>query len=253
MLSKRIIPTLLCRGRNLYKGKQFKSWRSVGLVMQAVKVHQARGVDELILMDISATREKRGPDLSLVRELGDCCFTPLTVGGGVTKLQDVESLLRAGADKVAICSGIWGFGNTLLDQCVARFGGQAIVAVVEYHEMGFIGRPTTSIDCGRSQSYASPLDTAKDYAQRGAGEILLSSVARDGMMEGYDLKTIREVSQLVSVPLIASGGCGSYEHALAAIKAGADAVATGAMLQFTDATPAGMAEFLHDKGVEVRR
>ena len=232
MLSKRIIPQLLCRGRQLIKGKQFKSWRSVGVAAQAVRVHQMRGVDELMLLDIGATAEGRGPDISLVEELSEVCFMPLTVGGGIRTVGDAKALLRAGADKIAI-----GAAGTLAIYHVAdSLGAQAVVGIINYHDHAPHGIAAL----------------AHQYEQCGAGEILLQCIDREGIMEGYDIETLEEVTSAVSVPVIASGGCGSYEHMLEAIRAGADAVGVGSLFQFQDETPRGAAEYLHQRGVEVR-
>jgi len=250
MLAKRIIPTLLIRGRQLVKGKQFKAWRSVGMAAQAVKIHQARGVDELIMLDIAATKERRGPDLELIKELTGELFSPLTVGGGVRTVQDAENLLRAGADKIALCTWIGDGRSTLLDDCVRHFGSQAIVAVVECNKnsMG----PYCSTHSGEREWYARPYETAIRFANQGAGEILLNDVPRDGMMTGYNLDLLRMVAKAVEVPVIVSGGCSGYQNMLEAIQAGADGVAAGALFQFTDDTPRGAAEYLKANGVEVR-
>lgn len=236
-LAKRIIPTLLCRGRQLVKGVAFNSWRSVGLVAQAVRIHQARGVDELVLLDIAATSEGRGPDLKLVEELTKDCFMPIAVGGGVRTVEDVKALLRAGADKVVIRTG----GAELVRAVAPVVGCQAIVAAVD-------AKPTNH----GGGMYRWARNTAKEFQEAGAGEILLTSVMREGTMTGYDLYLIQDVSQAVTIPVIAHGGCGTYKHMLEAIEAGADAVAAGAMFQFTDQTPRGAAEYLQAHGVETR-
>lgn len=252
MLATRIIPTLLCRGRQLVKGKQFKSWRSVGLVSQAMRIHQARGVDEVILLDIQATKEKRGPDLKLIEELSRECSCPITVGGGVQSTYDVEALLRAGADKIAICSAAMKSQFKLIEDCAKRFGSQAIVAVVEYDNHKLTGQPIITTMGGKYQHYGDPYGMAMELVRSGAGEIMLSSVHRDGMMLGYDTALVNYIARSISVPLIVSGGCGTYGHMLDAINAGADAVAAGAIFQFTDQTPRGAAEYLQKHGVEVR-
>jgi cyclase len=247
MLAKRVIPTMLCRGRTLVKGERFDGWRSIGHVAQAARVHARRGVDELLILDIAATAEGRGPDLSLVRELSEGCFIPITVGGGVRSLQDIDALLRAGADKVAICTGLFE-KKDLLREASERFGAQAIVACMEMRGLTITYR---SGRCTARQNAHDPVLTA---AMRSvfAGEILLQSVERDGTMAGYDLELIREISQAVSVPVIASGGCSGYEDMHAAFQAGADACAAGALFAFTDATPRGAAKFLHNHGVVMR-
>ena len=245
MLARRIIPTMLVRGRTLVKGEQFDSWRSIGHAAQAAKIHATRGVDELCILDISATAEHRGPDLKMVSELAEGCFIPITIGGGVRKLSDINALLRAGADKIAICTSAQEHPK-LIPEAAARFGSQAIVGVVEARGS------MVSVRCGKILMEASPVEWAKRLEADGVGEILLTSVDRDGMMNGYDLDLIHAVTQAVGVPVIASGGCGTYEHMLEAFRAGADACASGAMFAFTDNTPKEAAQYLKQQGIEVR-
>lgn len=244
-LARRIIPTLLCRGRELIKGQQFKSWRSAGLAMQAARIHAMRGVDEIVLLDIGATPEGRGPDLDLVRELSECMFMPLAVGGGIRTIAHVEQLLRAGADKVVIGTALID-DPTLLPACKAHFGAQAIIASIDVYSGNVIkgcGKTLTAIN-----AYRWPLACEL----HGAGEILLTSVVREGTMSGYDLGLIHEISKSLTIPLIANGGCGNYQHMIDALQVGADAVAAGAMFQFTDATPLEAARYLQKAGIEVR-
>ena len=250
MLASRIIPTLLCRGRQLVKGSQFKSWRSVGVAMQAAKVHALRGVDELIILDIGATPEGRGPDLDLVRELSEYCFTPLTVGGGVRTVDDVNDLLRAGADKVAVGAASQRRPSFIAD-CHDRFGCQAIVVSIDVLNNTVASR-SGALHYQHDGGFIPPKEWAVGVEELGGGEILLTSIDREGMMSGYDLDLIKAVSEAVKIPVIAHGGCGSYQHMLEAINAGASAVAAGAMFQFTDQTPKGAAEYLQQHGVEVR-
>jgi cyclase len=249
MLCKRIIPTMLVRGRTLVKGERFDSWRSIGHAAQAAKVHARRGVDELMILDISATAEGRGPDLDLVRELSEGCFIPITVGGGVRSLADIDALLRAGADKVAIGKG-WHEVPGLIRDAAARFGRQAIVGIVDDQQYGSWNHPEWA--CTNAICRKQAVMDCGWLAREGAGEILLQSVDRDGTMQGYDLETIREVSSAVSIPIIASGGCGTPEHMLEAFRAGADACAAGAMFAFSDETPKGVARYLKSAGVEMR-
>lgn len=243
-LATRIIPTLLCRGRQLVKGKQFNAWRSVGLVTQAVRIHQSRGVDELVLLDIAATTEGRGPDLSLIEELTENCFMPLTVGGGVRSVDDVKALLRAGADKVVIGTAALE-RPALVKEITDIVGSQAIVVAIDHTIRGVVLRGRVLLTPGIEQA-------AMHLTAMGAGEILLTSVAREGMMTGYCLDTISALREAVSVPVISHGGCGEYAHMLEAIKAGASAVAAGSLFQFTDATPRGAAEYLAQHGIETR-
>lgn len=245
MLAKRIIPTILCRGRQLVKGKRFNAWRTVGLAAQAVQIHQARGVDEICLLDIAATNDHRGPDIDLIRELSDTLFAPLTVGGGICTVHDIRAVLLAGADKVVIGSAA-AAPSDLVRKAAGDFGSQAIVVSVDVRN----NLPHTH--SGRLAIPVTPAGYAMDMAERGAGEILLQAIDRDGTMEGYDLDLIREVSQAVDIPVIASGGCSGPRNMVEAIHAGASAVAAGALFQFTDHTPKSCAEYLNNNGIEAR-
>lgn len=233
-LAVRIIPTLLARGSKLVKGRRFSADRVVGHVQQAARIHQSRGVDELCILDVAATPEGRGPDFAAIEALTAECFMPLTVGGGVRGIEDVEGLLRAGADKVALNS-LWGKAPDLFRSICVRFGSQAVVGVANH--------------AGNALSTLLRIQGMENF---GAGEILLTSIDREGTMDGYDLELIEFMSAAVDVPVIAHGGCSGPEDMLAAIKAGASAVAAGALFQFTEHTPRSCAQWLAGQGVEVR-
>jgi cyclase len=247
MVKRRVIPTLLCRGRTLVKGSRFNSWRSVGVAAQAVRIHQAREVDEVCLLDIAATAEGRGPDLGLIEELSEVLFSPLAVGGGIRSVEDAQALLRAGADKMVVCSS----GLNVMTEIAHSLGSQAVVAAVDVRREQF-GGWTAYTHCGSKCTNAPAADWARACVEHGAGEILLTSIEREGTMQGYDLDLIRQVRAAVNVPVVAHGGAGTYEHMRQAIEAGADAVAAGAMFQFTDQTPRGAAEYLLTHGIEAR-
>lgn len=245
MLAKRVIPTLLCNGRQLMKGERFDSWRSVGVVEQAVRIHQARQVDELILLDRNATAEKRGPDLELIEELTRDCFMPLTVGGGIRNVADVRAVLKAGADKV--CIGTAAYLDPLeVWRIVDAVGSQALCISID------VNYGKVWIKSGTSRTTSDPVRMAKHVARQGAGEILITSIDREGRMKGYDLDLIARVADCVDVPVIANGGCGSYADMHEAINAGASGVAAGAFFLFTDNTPKGAAEYLAAQNIETR-
>lgn len=233
MLAVRIIPTLLYRGATLVKGQRFAGDRSVGHVQQAAKIHATRGVDELIMLDIGATGA--GPDIELVRTITSHAFTPITVGGGIRIVQHVEQLLQAGADKVCIKTAFLN-APRFITTLATRYGSQAIVVAIDYRNGG--------------ERQAS-LRAAQAEAM-GAGEIMLTAMDREGTMEGYDCKTLQHITSNAMIPVIANGGCGSYDHMVEAIQAGASAVAAGSLFQFTDATPKGAAQYLAKRGIEVR-
>lgn len=236
MLAKRIIPTILVRGQTAFKGPGFgaQCTRSVGSALAIARTHARRGVDELLILDIGATPEGRGPDLELVRALSDDCYIPITVGGGVKTLDDIDALLRAGADKVAIGFGLWE-RPVFISDAIDRFGAQAIVGVVVHEDDGY--------------DFAIIAQAIKEF---GVGECFLQSEDREGELRGYDLESIQEFCSRMTIPVIVSGGCSGPEDMLAAIRAGADGVAAGALFQFTDTTPRDCAHYLKANGIEVR-
>lgn len=249
-LAHRIIPVLLMRNGALVKGKLFNSSRVVGNVQQAAEIHQARGVDELIILDVAATLAGRGPDLVAIKKLTEKCFMPITVGGGITSVEQVRDIIqKGGADKVVIGTAAYE-DPTLITRCANKFGSQAIVVSIDVDFDGHGWVITTH--CGTREHFYSPVAFAQEMADRGAGEIIVTAVKNDGMMCGYDLRLIRKVAKAVSIPVIANGGAGEYEHMRRALHAGASAVAAGAMFQFLDLTPKGAAEYLASKGWETR-
>ena len=230
-LAVRVIPTLLCKGGRLVKGRKFSADRVVGHPLQAARIHAARGVDELALLDIEATANGRGPDLQMIEDLSSVMFMPLSVGGGIDSIGAAKSVLRAGADKVIIGAG----GPYVMREIADSIGCQAVVAAVDVKD-GIAWAVKRAIEC----------------AEAGAGEILLTSVTREGTMEGYDLELIRAVSDAVGIPVVAHGGCSGPDDMVAAVNAGASAVAAGALFVFTDWTPLECSRHMRKAGVEVR-
>ena len=250
MLKVRVIPTLLWKGLGLVKGVGFDSWRRVGPVLPAIKVYNTRDVDELVLVDITANTSGEPPDVESVSDFADECFVPFTVGGGVRDTQHVQQLLRAGADKVCINSAAFERPG-LVSEAARRFGAQCVVASIDAR------RADAGWQCfSHSGTRAWPQDPvawARELVDRGAGEILLTSIDRDGTMQGYDLALVEAVVRAVNVPVVASGGAGTYEHMRQAIQeAGASAVAAASMFHFTQQTPAEAKRALAAAGVPVR-
>ena len=251
MLKLRVIPTLLYKGFNLVKGEGFQADRVVGSPMQAVQVYNLRNVDELCFFDIDATGEGRGPNLALIDEIADRCCMPLTVGGGVRSIDDVRALLSVGADKVAVNSLLFD-DPALLRAAADRFGAQCMVAVIDTRRSGdgvtTVWSHNATIDTG-----LDPARFAKEVEANGAGEIILQSADHDGLMNGYDLATLRSVRAEVSIPLLASGGAGTFEHMVEAVHiGGADAVCAAAMFHFTEQTPMEAKQHLHAAGIPTR-
>lgn len=251
MLKVRIIPTLLMRDVGLVKGPAFDSWRRVGAPMQAVKVFNRRDVDELVLLDIGATPETREPDWDLVSSLARECFVPLTVGGGVRRIEHVRKLLLCGADKVAINTAAYETPE-LITEASDMFGAQCVVASIDFRRHQD-GRLECFSHCGTRATGIELVDWALRVENLGAGEILLTSIERDGTMTGYDLDAISRVSAAVAIPVIASGGAGKFEHMLAALREGhASAVSAASIYLFTEATPREAKDYLASQGVAVR-
>jgi cyclase len=219
--------------------------------MQAVKVYNTRDVDELILLDIEATPENRAPDYELISSLAEECFVPLAVGGGIRDIEMVRRLLRVGADKVCINTAVYQAPH-LVSEAAKRFGAQCVVVAIDVRRQAN-GRYECYGNCGRIPTGRDPVEWAKEVEKLGAGEIFLTSIDRDGTLEGYDLGLIQAVSKGVNIPVIASGGAGSYDHMLQAIQfAGASAVAASSMYLFTQNTPLEAKEYLSARGVAVR-
>lgn len=250
MLKTRVVPTLLYKDFGLVKGTAFDSRRAVGSPMQAIKVYELRGVDELVFFDVTATINHTGPDFALIDELADECFMPLTVGGGVQTVDDVYQLLQVGADKV--CFGTAAVTTpSVVAESARRFGSQSIVVTIDVRGCGSDVRVTTV--SGRETTDLDPVAFARQMEDAGVGEIILQSVDRDGAMNGYDLDTLCAVSGAVSVPVVASGGAGSYDDMRRAItEADASAVAAASMFHFTHQTPRAAKEHLAAHGIAVR-
>ena len=219
--------------------------------MPAIKVYKNRQVDELILLDIAATPQRRIVDYQEIDDLADECSMPLTVGGGVRTADDFRRLLRAGADKVSVNSGALD-NPGLIDQAARLFGTQCVVASIDFRRRDD-GAGEVYACCGIRATGKDLVAWARETADRGAGEILLTSIERDGTMEGYDVEAIRRIAETVSVPVIAAGGAGCYEHMHQAMRDGkADALAAASIFHFTEQTPLEAKKYLAARGIHVR-
>ncbi len=246
-----MIPTLLWKGMGLVKGVGFDSWRPVGPVLPTLKVYNARDVDELVLVDIIASQSGDTPDHDAVADLAGECSVPLTVGGGITDVAQITAILRAGADKVVINSAAVA-DPALVEQAAARFGAQCLVASIDARREN-AGRYRVFTHAGTRSTGLEAVTWARELASRGAGEILLTSIERDGTMQGYDLELVEQVVRAVDIPVIASGGAGSYDDLVCVVReAGASAVAAASMFHFTEQTPAGAKAAMHEAGIPVR-
>ncbi len=250
MLKTRIIPTLLVKGSVLVKDSAFKSERVVGTVLPAVKVYNTRQVDEMIVLDILATSTNRDPDYLAVEEFSSECFMPLTVGGGIKNIEQVQNLLKCGADKVSVNSAAFDDPN-LITKIANRFGSQALVISIDVKRDG--DKYVCFSHSGTKSRAIFADDWATEVERLGAGEIVVTSIEKDGTMSGFDLDLIAKISSKVSIPVIAQGGCSNYEDMYLAIKSGANAVSASSIFHFTEQTPLAAKNYLRNKGINTRK
>lgn len=251
MLKVRIMPTLLYKSPTLVKGIGFDSWRRVGSVMQAVKIYNMREVDELVFLDITASNEKRRPDFELIDDIADECFMPLTVGGGVKTIEDFRDLLKVGADKVAINTAAIEDPD-LIRKASDKFGSQCVIVSIDYKK-NKDGNLEIFTYSGSKPTGINPVEFAQKAENLGAGELLITSIERDGTMNGYDIETIKMISENIEIPIIASGGAGNYDDFYKVITdAKVQALAAASIFHFTEQTPKEAREFLRNRDVLVR-
>lgn len=231
MFRPRVIPALLLSGRGLVKTVTFDHPRYVGDPINAARIFNSKGADELLLLDIRATLEQRGPPVGLIRQISDETFMPLAVGGGIRSVDDVRALLNAGAEKVVINTRA--IENPGLIRDVAdQFGSQSVIGSIDARR-GRDGGYRVFTHHGSRRRKEDPVEVAGELEAMGVGEIMITSIDRDGTMEGFDLRLVRSVADAVSVPVIASGGAGSLDDLRKAIQeANASAVAAGSLFVY---------------------
>jgi len=248
MLKTRIIPILLVKGNSVVKTVQFDNARMVGDAITNVKVFSSRMADEMVIVDIEATDKNRIND-ALLKRLAKQCIMPLAVGGGITSFEDAEKLFRSGADKVVLNSEFYR-SPAIITEIADRYGQQAVVFSLDV-KMTSDGSMAVSHSASKIHDIPA-IDAAIKAVNHGAGEIILNSVDRDGMMDGYDLKLINEITNAVDVPVIAAGGCGSKEHCVDAIRSGASAVAAGSIFYWIGESIISLKEHMNQQGIEMR-
>lgn len=231
MRRTRVIPVLLLKGRSLYKTTRFKKPVYVGDPINAVKIFNDKGVDELIILDIAATREGREPDLGYLREFSEECFVPLCYGGGIRSLTTAEAVLKVGVEKVAVNTAAL-LQPRLIREIADVVGSQSVVAAMDVSRGRFGKLRLVRTSPKIRPMPMAPVDWAKRMQDCGAGEILVNSVDRDGTGKGYDLEAIKAVAGAVDVPVIACGGAGNLADFSRAVEVGAAAVAAGQMFVF---------------------
>ena len=259
MLAKRIIPCLDVKNGRVVKGINFVELRDAGDPVEQAKVYDEAGADELVFLDITATHEARELVMEMARAVADQVFIPFTVGGGIRTVADMRAILRAGADKVSVNSAAVRTPK-LITEGARAFGSQAIVVAIDARrvqgsrgarEQG--GQWEVFVSGGRKATGLDAVAWAQEVEQRGAGEILLTSMDGDGTQEGYDVTLTRAVAEAVNIPVIASGGAGQLHHfAQALTEGGADAALAASLFHYKQMTIAEVKGYLHEQGIAVR-
>ncbi|GJD93039.1 imidazole glycerol phosphate synthase subunit HisF [Methylobacterium iners] len=255
MLKTRIIPCLDVKDGRVVKGVQFLELRDAGDPVEAAKAYDAAGADELCFLDITASHEDRGTLLDVVSRTAEACFMPLTVGGGVRTVEDIRTLLLAGADKVSINTAAVKDPD-FVAQAARKFGSQCIVVAIDAKRTSAPGEPAAwqiFTHGGRSPTGIDAIDFARTVTARGAGELLVTSMDRDGMRSGYDLALTRAIADAVSVPVIASGGVGGLDDFVAGVRdGGASAVLAASIFHFGQHTVAEAKAHMAAAGLAMR-
>jgi len=250
MLAKRIIPCLDVHEGRVVKGINFVNLRDAGDPVEQAIVYDREGADELVFLDITATHENRDTMLDVVRRVADAIFIPFCVGGGLRTVEDMRATLLAGADKIAINSAAVRTPD-LIGEGAERFGSQCIVVAIDARWNGT--QYEVVVSGGRTPTGLDAIAWAREVEARGAGEILLTSMDRDGTQDGYEIALTRAISDAVSIPVIASGGAGTLDHFRAAlVEGGADAALAASLFHYKRLSVGQVKDYLRDQGVPVR-
>jgi imidazole glycerol-phosphate synthase subunit HisF len=251
MLAKRIIPCLDVRGGRVVKGINFVNIQDAGDPVESAKAYNKAGADELVFLDISATLEERGILIDVVRSVAEHVFIPFTVGGGIRTLEDIRTILQAGADKISLNSAAVR-NPGLIREAADRFGSQCVVVAIDVRREPN-GRYAVMIAGGTERTDLEAVSWAKKVTELGAGELLVTSMDRDGTKAGYDLGVTRKIADAVSIPVIASGGAGSLADFYdAVVQGGADAVLAASLFHFGEITIPQLKRYLAMRGIPMR-
>ena len=257
MIAKRIIPCLDVDKGRVVKGVNYVNLRDAGDPVEQARFYDAEMADELVFLDITASSDAREIVLDMVRRVAEEVFIPFTVGGGIRTVQDIREILKAGADKISINTAA-ALTPDIINQASERFGNQCIVAAVDPKRSetvppGEKGYFEVHVHGGRTPTEIDAIEFAREVEERGAGEIMLTSMDRDGTKDGYDIELTRAVSDAVNIPVIASGGCGNLEHIYEALTSGgASAALAASIFHYREYSIRETKEYLSERGVTVR-
>jgi imidazole glycerol-phosphate synthase subunit HisF len=252
MLARRIIPCLDVKGGRVVKGVSFVDLRDAGDPVEIAERYDREGADELCFLDITASHEEREIILDVVRATAERCFMPLTVGGGVRTLEDIRTLLKAGADKVSINTAAVA-EPAVVARAAERFGTQCVVVAIDAKRVAGEARWEVFTHGGRRPTGLDAVEWAVGLTRSGAGEVLLTSMDRDGTKDGYDIELTRAVADAVTVPVIASGGAGTLEHLYEGLELGhASAVLAASIFHYREISIERCKQYLRGRGVPVR-
>ncbi|OFX73829.1 MAG: imidazole glycerol phosphate synthase subunit HisF [Bacteroidetes bacterium GWE2_29_8] len=230
MLHYRIIPALLLKENGLYKGVQFKDFRYVGDPINAIKIFNTKEVDELMLLDIEASKLNKPINFELIKNIVGECFMPLSVGGGINNINDIEKLINCGVEKVVLNTSAF-YKRELISEAANSFGNQAVVVSVDVRNIN--NKYEVFTHSGTKATGVEPFDLVKSYQDAGAGEIMITSIDHEGMSKGYDINLIQKITEICTIPVIASGGAGSVEDfAKVIIEGKANAATAGSYFVF---------------------
>lgn len=244
----RIIPTILTDGINVVKGSNFKNWRTVGNAQATARLYAARDVDEIMLIDVNARKNNKCISREMIEYFANVLQVPFSVGGGISNIEQATSCMRGGAEKILLGTSAFETPN-LISQVAHKFGSQAVIVSVDVTNSENLNISTNS---GLVPQQFSALDFAVQSQELGAGEILLQNIEKDGTLEGPTSNSLEQLVQKVNVPIIVSGGISNANQIFDLYKAGASAVAIGALFQFTEKTPQSIASELVKLGLQVR-
>ena len=245
----RIIPSILYRNFSIVKGKNFASWRIVGNLQQIIKIYSLREVDEIIFLDLDA-HKSNNINYNLIQNFANECFMPVTIGGGIKSLYDIEKLLKAGADKICINTEAF-LNKSLISEAVKQFGSHCISISIDYKT--YKKKKFIHINSGKNPTKKLLFDWLKEINDLNVGEILCTSIDHEGMMNGFDVKTLKEINSKSSSPIIASGGCGKPSDVSKLLqKTKVSGISIASMFHFSEFTPLDVKNHLRKKKYKIR-